>query len=103
MIVRARGPWGPQGPSYRIHVESVTTYCQAGNLLSGRLSAAVRDAPNNRIHAPKSFRILCTQQPHTLHTTTAYMHPTASAYMHPKGADFALKSSRIHAPRVEFC
>ena len=29
-----QGP-GPLGPSYRIHMESVTTYCQADYLLSG--------------------------------------------------------------------
>ena len=28
---------GPLGPSYRIHMESVTTYCQADYLLSGKL------------------------------------------------------------------
>ena len=37
----ARGPLGqgpgPLGPSYRIHMESVTTYCQADYLLSGKL------------------------------------------------------------------
>ena len=78
-----------------LHMESLTTYCQAGYLLSGRLSAAVRDAPNNRIHAPKSFRILCTQQPHTctqpLHRhapKSAYMHPRVAAYMHPNCANF---------------
>ena len=31
------GAWGPLGPSYRIHMESVTTYCQADYLLSGKL------------------------------------------------------------------
>ena len=31
-----QGP-GPLGPSYRIHMESVTTYCQADYLLSGKL------------------------------------------------------------------
>ena len=38
---RGRGPLGqgpgPLGPSYRIHMESVTTYCQADYLLSGKL------------------------------------------------------------------
>ena len=28
--------WGPLGPSYRIRMESVTTYCQASYLLSGK-------------------------------------------------------------------
>ena len=31
-----QGPWRPLGPSYRIHMESVTTYCQASYLLSGK-------------------------------------------------------------------
>ena len=75
-------PWarglGAPGPKLQ------DTRGECNHLLSGRLSAAVRDAPKSRIHAPKSFRryapnirILCTQQPHTLHPTTAYMHPTA--------------------------
>ena len=49
--------WAQGAPSYRIRMGSVTTYCQAGYLLSRRLSSAVRDAPKRRIHAPKSFRI----------------------------------------------
>ena len=30
-----QGP-GPLGPSYRVHMESLTTYCQADYLLSGK-------------------------------------------------------------------
>ena len=90
-----QGPGGPLGPSYRIRMESVTTYCQAGYLLSGRLSAAVRDAPNNSIHAPKSFRIhapnnrilarksfciLCTQA--FLHTCTQNPHTCTQKFPH---------------------
>ncbi len=64
-------------------MESLTTYCQAGYLLSGRLSAAVRDAPNNRIHAPKSFRIDAPNNRIHAPNRSIYMHPK-SAYMHPK-------------------
>ena len=31
------GAWGPLGPRCRIRMESVTTFCQASYLLSGRL------------------------------------------------------------------
>ena len=83
-------------------MESVTTYCgyycQAGYLLSGKLTycqsgmhpnVSAYFAPNNRTHAPKRFRIHAPN--------TAYIHPTVSAYMHPKGAHFAPKNLRIHA------
>ena len=36
------------------------TYCQASYLLSGKLSAVMKLAPNFRIHAPKRFRIQTT-------------------------------------------
>ena len=68
MYIR-QGP-GPMGFYYRIHMESVTTYCQADYLLS----QTVRHAPNSSID---------------LHRTTAYMHTRVSAYMHPTKAYFA--------------
>ena len=92
------GAWGPLGPSYRIHMESVTNCCKAGYLLSGRPSAAVRDAPKRRIHAPKSFLYM--------HPTTAYFAPNNRIHAHkrfrihaPKFRIHAPKSSRIHAPK----
>ena len=69
------GAWGPLGPRFGIRVENVTTDCQAGYLLSGKLPtirqaiSRIRDAPKRHIHAPKRLHILCTQQPHTLHPT----------------------------------
>ena len=74
VLDRARGRGrlgqGPLGPSYRIHMEIVTTYCKAVYLLSGKLPTVVqathcqacsqplhRLAPNNRTHAPTSFHI----------------------------------------------
>ena len=67
-------------------MESLTTYCQAGYLLSDRLTAVVRDAPKRRMHAPKSFRIHapnnCIHAPNRsidMHPTTAYLHPRVSA------------------------
>ena len=99
LIVWARGPWGPLGSSKRIHLESVTTYSEAGYLLSGRLSAVSDMHPKGVYFAPKRFQILCTQQfPHTCtqqpHTCTQpfprtctqkaqTLHPKVSAYMHP--------------------
>ena len=76
-------PWarglGAPGPRCRIRVSTVTTYCQASYLLSGKL-ATVRQAfsrmklaPNFRIHAPKRFRILCTQQPHTFSSSSFFV------------------------------
>ena len=60
LSVWARGPWGPLGPRYRIHRESVTTYCQADYLLAGKATYCQactqplhRLAPHNRIHASK--------------------------------------------------
>ena len=84
------GAWGPLGPSYRIHMESVTTYCQADYLPSDRLTAVVRDAPKRRI--------LCTQEfPHTLHPTTAYFAPKRFRIHAPKFRIHAPRSFRIHA------
>ncbi len=68
LIVWARGPWGPLGPSYRIHVESVTTYCQAK-------LPTVRHAPNRSID----------------------LHPT-SAYFAPNRFRIHAPNNRIHAP-----
>ena len=104
------GAWGPLGPRYGIRVESVTTYCQASYLLSGKATYCQactqplhRLAPNNRIHAPKSFRI---GEPHTLHPTTAYLHPRASAYFAPSNGILCTQplhrlapKIRIHAPK----
>ena len=77
-------------------MESLTTYCQAGYLVSGRLSAAVRLAPNNRIHAPKSFhidapsnRIHVPNRSIDMQPKSAYMHPEVSAYMHPVSGFFS--------------
>ncbi len=99
--------------SGRLPTVRQTTYCQANYLLS-KLGAVThgesnyllsgkatycqactqplhRLAPNNRILAPKSFRILCTQQrihaPNRStdhHPKSAYMHQSLSAYMKPQ-------------------
>ena len=72
-------------------MESVTTYCQARYLPSGRLSAAVRDAPNSRIHAPKRFRI---------HAPNNRIHAPNRFRIHaPKFRIHAPKSLRIQAPK----
>ena len=51
-------------------------------VLSGRLSAAMKLAPNNRIHAPNRAK--------DMHPKAAYMHPNVSVYFAP--------NNRIHAP-----
>ena len=51
-------------------------------LLSGRLSAVMKLAPNNRIHAPKRFHIHAPKRLIDMHPKSAYMHPNVSAYMH---------------------
>ncbi len=97
----ARGPWGPLGPRCRIRVETVTTYCQASYLLSGKLPT-VRQAfsryetsyllsgklPTVR-HAPKRSRRLCTQQPHTctqpIHRHAPKRHRHAPKRLHRLG------------------
>ena len=119
------GAWGPLGPRCRIHVESVTTYCQASYLQSGKLPTVrqsylqsgkatysqaklptVRHAPNNRIHAPNRSIDMhpkgIDMHPKVsidLHPTTAYFAPNRAIDMHPKGIDFAPKSSHRFAPR----
>ena len=85
-------------------------------LLSGKLPT-VRHAPNRSIdmhpkgirHAPKSLhrlapnnRILCTQQPHTLHPATAYFAPNRSIDMHPKGAYMHPKVAAYMHPKFSF-
>ena len=116
------GPLGAPGPRCRIRVVHVTTYCQAGYLLSGKLPT-VRQATYSQAKLP-TVRQSYLQS--SMHPTTAYMHPTepskgidmhpkvsidlhpTSVYfapkrsidMHPKGIDVAPKSSRIHAPKL---
>ena len=82
----ARG-WGPLGPRCGIRVENVTSYCQAGYLLSGKLPTVrqsdlqsgklptVRHAPNNRIHAPNRSI--------DMHPKGIDMHPNVSIDLHP--------------------
>ena len=66
------------------------TYCQASYLLSGRLSAVMKLAPNNRIHAPKRLRI---------HAPNDRIHaPNRSIDMHPKGIDMHPNVSIYFAP-----
>ena len=115
------GTLGAPGPRCRIRVATVTTYCQASYLLSGRLSAVMKQAtycqasyllsgkPSavmklatycqaSYLLSGKPSAVMklatycqaslqpyetctqlphtCTQtSPHTLHPTTAYMHP----------------------------
>ena len=84
------GAWGPLGPRCRIRVESVTTYCQASYLLSGKLPT-IRQAISRIRDAPKRH-ILCTQtSPYTLHPTSAYFAPKRFRIHAPK--------FRIHAPK----
>ena len=96
------GAWGPLGPRCRIRVESVTTYCQASYLQSGKLptvrqsyllsgkatysqasyllsgmhpNVAAYFAPNNRIHAPNRSI--------DMHPKGIDMHPNVSIYFAP--------------------
>ena len=93
---------GAPGPRCRIRVATVTTDCQAGfqpyetctqqpqtctqtfphtdYLLSGKATYCQAKLPTVRqsyLQSGKAtYSQACTQQPHTLHPTTAYMHPT---------------------------
>ena len=104
------GAWGPLGPRCGIRVENVTTDCQAGYLLSGKLptirqatyyqasyllsgmhpNVAADFAPNNRIHAPNRSI--------DMHPKGIDMHPKLSIDLHPTSAYSAPKRFRIHAP-----
>ena len=86
------GPLGAPGPRCRIRVATVTTYCQASYLLSGKLSAVSEMHPKG-IYMHPNVSIY-------LHPTTAYMHPTVSAYMHPKGAYMHPRVAAYMHPRV---
>ena len=57
-------------------MESVTTYCQASYLLSGKLPT-VRHAPNQSIDMHPKGIDMHPKVSIDLHPTTAYMHPTA--------------------------
>ena len=93
------GPLGAPGPRCRIRVVHVTTYCQAGYLLSGKLPT-VRHAPNRAIDMHPKGIDMHPKLSIDLHPTTAYFAPNRAIDMHPKGIDFAPESSRIHAPKI---
>ena len=92
-------------------MESVTTYCQASYLLSGKATYC-QACTQQRIHAPNRAIDMHPKAAYMhpkvsidLHPTTAYFAPNRAIDMHPKGIDFAPKrhrfapkSSRIHAP-----
>ena len=69
------GAWGPLGPRCGIRVENVTTYCQAGYLLSGKLptvrqsylqSGKLPTVRQSYLQSGKAtYSQACTQQPHT--------------------------------------
>ena len=77
-------------PSYRIHAERITTYCQAK-------LPTVRHAPNRSIDLHPTTAYLHPRVSAYLHPTTAYMHPT-SAYMHPKVSIYIHPTSAYFAP-----
>ena len=77
-------------------------------LLSGRLSAVMKLAPNFRIHAPKRFLIqttYCQAKLPTIRQATYYqasyllsgMHPNVAADFAPNNRIYAI-NNRIHAP-----
>ena len=90
------GAWGPLGPSYRVHMESLTTYCQANYLLSGKATYCQpctqplhRLAPNNRTLCTQPFPHTCTQKfnrhapkLHIPAPRSFRIHAFSSAYMH---------------------
>ena len=70
--------WGPLGPRCGIRVENVTTYSQAGYLLSGMLPT-VRQSYLQSGKLPTVRQATYSQASYLLsgmHPTTAYMHPT---------------------------
>ena len=94
LIFWARGPWGPLGPRCRIRVETVTTYCQAGYLLSGKLPTIG--------HAPKRSRRLCTQQPHRC-TQPIHRHAPKRHRHAPKRLHRLAPNNRILLKIAFFC
>ena len=60
------------------------TYCQASYLLSGKKLPTVRHAPNRSID---------------MHPKGIDMHPKLSIDLHPTSAYFAPNRFRIHAPK----
>ena len=108
------GAWGPLGPRCRIRVATVTTYCQAGYLLSGKLPAVrqsylqsgklptVRQSYLQSGKATYSQAKLPTVRQSYLQSGKAPnraidMQPKA-AYMHPEGIDMHPKVSIYFAP-----
>ena len=55
-------------------------------------------APNRAIDMHTKAAYMHPKVSIDLHPTTAYFAPNRAIDMRPKGMDFALKSSRIHAP-----
>ena len=66
-------------------MESVTTFCQASYLLSGKLPT-VRHAPDQSIDMHPKGIDMHPKVSIDLHPTTAYFAPNRSIDMHPKGA-----------------
>ena len=117
------GAWGPLGPRCRIRVESVTTYCQAGYLLSGKLPTVrqsylqsgklptVRQSylqsgkatysqaklPTVR-HAPNN-RIHAPNRAIDMHAKGTDMHPKVSIYFAPNFRILCTQPSHRHAPK----
>ena len=66
------GAWRPLGPRCRIRVATVTTYCQAGYLQSGKLPTVKQ----SYLLSGKPPTVRQSYLQSGMHLTTAYMHPT---------------------------
>ena len=72
------GAWGPLGPRFGIRVESVTTYCQAGYLQSGKLPTVRQSYLLSGKATYCQAKLPTVRQSYLqsgMHPTTAYMHP----------------------------
>ena len=108
------GAWGPLGPRCGIRVATVTTYCQAGYLPSGKLptirqatycqasyllsgmhpNVAAYFAPNNRIHAPNRSI--------DMHPKGIDMHPKVSIYFAPNFRILCTQWGGVHFQKVQY-
>ena len=84
---RPKAP-GALGPSYRIHMESVTTYCQGGfQLLSEMHPTTAYMHPRVSAYLHPTAAYFAPNHSIDMHPKSAYMHPKVSAYMHPKSSN----------------